>query len=397
MTSEIEHLYRVEKFLASMSDLDTLLEVIMRECSAALDAESSSLALYDEAADELYFYAVRGEDPERNFESRLKSVRLKMGAGVIGWCAENRETAIINDVCLDPRFDGDADRKTGFTTRSILAVPMVRGEQLIGVVEAVNKHGEGGFTRQDEQVLRVLAAQSALIIENARLHEEKIRNARLSALGQGIAGAAHCIKNILNSIGGGEFVIQTGLKRQDLKKVETGWEVMRRNTRIMKDLVMDMLTYAKAREPEMEPADLNGICRHIRDLMRENAADAGVALSLSLSPDIGETLLDPKGIYRCILNLVANAVEACDKKDGRVSIATAKETGRVTVAVSDNGCGIGKEDQKKLFDAFFSTKGSKGTGLGLAVTEKIIREHGGSIRVDSAPGAGTTFTLQLIA
>jgi signal transduction histidine kinase len=397
MTSEIEHLYRVEKFLESMSDLDSLLEVIMRECSAALDAASSSLALYDEAAGELYFFAVRGEDEEREFEHQLKSIRLKMGSGVVGWCAANREPVTINDAYADPRFDQNADRKTGFVTRSILAVPMIRGDRLIGVVEAVNKTDGGGFTRQDEKVLFVLAAQAALIIENARLHQEKVQHARLTAMGQGIAGAAHCIKNILNSIGGGEFVIQTGLRKQDLKKIETGWEVMRRNTRIMKDLVLDMLTYSKEREPELETADINDICQDIHNLMHDKAEARNVGMAMALDPDIGPVVLDPKGIYRCVLNLAANAVDACDKAEGRVTIATQKENdgNRVSIAISDNGCGICQKDREKLFNAFFSTKGSKGTGLGLAVTEKIISEHGGAIHVDSEPGTGTTFTIRL--
>jgi len=390
MTSKIEHLYRIEKLLESMSDFNTLLEAIIRECSAALDSESSSLALYDERTDELYFYVARGEEEERGFENRLKSIRLKMGEGIIGWCAENKQAVIIDNVYDDPRFDQEVDKKTGFVTRSILAVPMIRGTRLIGVVAAVNKRHADGFSTSDEQILSVLAAQSALVIENAR-------QARLSAIGQGIAGAAHCIKNILNSIGAGEYVIQTGLKSGSLEKVEKGWGVLSRNTRIMKELVLDMLTYSKEREPEFEQVQLNTICEDVYNLMEKKAADENVALSLELSPDIGTIALDPKGIYRCILNLVSNAVDACDKADGRVTIATKtnKSGDFFTLSITDNGCGISKEDRENLFKAFFSTKGSKGTGLGLAVTEKIISEHRGTIQVESEPGSGTAFHIHL--
>jgi len=397
MTSEIDHLYRIEKFLESMSDLNTLLEAIIRECSAALDAESSSLALYDDKTDELYFYVVRGDDEEREFENRLKSFRLKMGAGIVGWCATHRKPVIINDVYSDPRFDPNADKKTGFVTRSILAVPMIRGDRLVGVVEAVNKQDEAGFSEHDEKVFSVLAAQSALVIENARLQQESIHQARLSAMGQGIAGAAHCIKNILNSIGGGEFVIQTGLKSDNLSKVQRGWEVMRRNTRIMKDLVLDMLTYSKAREPELEPSDINEICDDVRKLVAGKADERNIDVQLDRCADIGEVTLDPKGIYRCILNLASNAVDACTDDNGTVIIATgtADNGDTLTVSVSDNGCGISEADRDNLFKVFFSTKGSKGTGLGLAVTEKIISEHGGTIHVASEHGHGTTFTFRL--
>ena len=399
MTSEIEHLYRIEKFLASMSDLNLLLEAIIRECSAALGAESSSLALVDEQSDDLYFYVVGGEENETEVESRLKSIRMKMGAGIIGWCAENKASVIINDVYADPRFDKSVDDKTGFITRSILAVPMIRGEKLIGVVEGVNKRSGEGFTDKDEKLLSVLAAQAGLVIENARLHQENIRQARLTAMGQGIAGAAHCIKSILNSIGGGEFVIETGLRKKNLEKVEKGWEVMKRNTHIMKELVLDMLTYSRPREPERRPSDINRICTDIADLVRETAGKKNIDMTLDLDTGLGEINLDPKGIYRCILNLVSNAVDACDKPAGKIAISTRlTETGNwLEVSVADNGSGISQEDRDKLFNVFFSTKGSKGTGLGLAVTEKIISEHNGSIHVTSRLGEGTTFTIRLPA
>lgn len=393
----IDHLVRIEKFLESMADLDSLLAAVIHESATALDAESASLALYDEATDELYFYVVGEADDQTDVAERLKSFRMKMGAGVMGWCAKMREPVIIDDAYADDRFNPEADRKTGFTTRSIIAVPMIRGQRLVGVVEAVNKKNRRTFSENDAKVLSVLAAQSALIIENARLHQENIRQARLTAMGQGIAGAAHCIKNILSSIGGGEFVLETGMKRQDFAKVEKGWGVMKRNTRIMKDLVLDMLTYSRDREPEKAPADINRICTDIADLLSGKAGDKGVALTLDLDGSLADILLDGKEIYRCILNLASNAVDACDGESGRVILATRGNPadGAVEIAVTDNGCGISAENQKKLFTVFFSTKGSKGTGLGLAVTEKIIGEHGGSIRVASTPGAGTTFTVIL--
>ena len=248
--SEIQPLYRIEKFMASMTDLDELLTVIIREATLATDSESCSLALYEEDTKELSFCIARGKDEEREFERELTKIRMPMGKGILGVCAEKREAINIKDAYRDSRFDHETDKKTGFRTRSILAVPMVRRRSLVGVVEAVNKRDEGGFTEHDEQVLTVLAAQAALVIENARLYEENLRQARLSALGQGIAGAAHCIKNILNGVAGGEYILKVGVKREDMEKVEKGWSILSRNTGIMRDLVLDMLSYSRPREPE---------------------------------------------------------------------------------------------------------------------------------------------------
>lgn len=396
-TSELEHLYRVEKFMGSMSDLNQLLEAIIRESALTLNTESSSLALYEEKEDELEFFVARGGDGERVFEQKLISIRMKMGAGVIGWCAENKTPIIINDAYKNPLFDQSTDEKTGFVTRSILAVPMLYREKLIGVVEAVNKLDGEDFSEHDQKLLYVLASQAALVIENARLQQENIRQARLTAIGQGIAGAAHCIKNILNGISGGGYLLEIGIKNGKLDRVKEGWEILKRNTQIMKDLVLDMLTYSRSREPELEPSDINKICREIVDLMKDKAAENNVGLLVNLFPEEREVILDPKGIYRCVLNLVSNAIDACDEENGTVTISTefSENKNRLMISVADNGTGISEENMENLFKVFFSTKGSKGTGLGLSVTQKIIEEHGGVIKADSEVGKGTVFLISL--
>jgi signal transduction histidine kinase len=400
VTTELDHLFRIEKFLASMTDLDTLLAAVMKECAASLDVESVSLALYEPETDELVFHVARGDTEERAFEQELRSIRIKRGIGVIGWCATHLQPVTINDPYSDDRFDPGADRKTGFVTRSILAVPMVFRDRLVGVLEAVNKKGRHGFSDMDAKLLSILAAQASLVIENARLYADNLEKTRLSAMGQGIAGAAHCIKNILQGIGSGQFVVESGMKQENLQKVGRGWDILKRNTGILRELVMDMLTWSRDREPEKEPTDINTLCRDIAALMQEKAAGKGASIVVDTAPDLGLVEVDPKGIYRCLLNLVSNAVDALSSTEtggGQVTLAVTAEqgTGRLEIAVRDNGCGMTPEQQRQVFDCFFSTKGSKGTGLGLAVTQKIIAEHGGKIQVASTREAGTTFTVSL--
>jgi signal transduction histidine kinase len=274
---------------------------------------------------------------------------------------------------------------------------MLRPGKLIGVVEAVNKRSQDGFSARDEKVLTVLGAQAALVIENARLYEESLRRARLSALGQGIAGAAHCIKNILTGIDGGSYILERGIQKNGMDQITQGWDMLKRNTQIMRDLVLDMLTYSRPRRPEYQSSDINEICAEIAQLVRTKAHDKGVEIILDFDPAIGRVNLDPQGIYRCILNLVGNAIDACDKTQGTAGIATRllEEKDFLEISVSDNGCGISEEHRKHLFEAFFSTKGSKGTGLGLPVTQKIVEEHGGEVQVESQIGVGTRFIISL--
>jgi len=396
-SSELEHLCRIEKFMASLADLENLVAVIIREATAATEAASCSVALYDEGTNELYFYLARGEEEEREYERKLRCIRLPMGQGVAGWCAVHREAINIRDAYCDPRFHKEADEETGFVTRSILAIPMIRRGKLIGVVEAVNKQKGDFFSARDEKVLAVLGAQAALVIENARLYEQNLQQARLSAIGQGIAGAAHCIKNILTGVDGGSYILEVGLRRQNMAKVAEGWEMFKRNTGIMKELILDMLAYSKEREPEYEPSDINQICTRVAALIQDRARDKKAEVLLDLQPEIGPVMLDPAGIYRSILNLAGNAVDALNAEGGRVTLATRalRTQNALEIVVADTGCGISEEHLRKLFRAFFSTKGSKGTGLGLAVTQKIIKEHRGEILVESQLGAGTRFRITL--
>ncbi len=393
----IKSLYRIEKFMESMSEMDRLLEVIISEGRAATDAESCSLALYDENSDELHFYTAMGEKGEGEVEHKLKCVRVKMGLGIIGWTAVHMKAVNVTDAYNDPRFYKEVDKQTGFLTRSILAVPMIRRGKLVGVVEAVSKRSPEGFSEHDEKVLTVLASQAALVIENARLYEENLRQARLSALGQGIAGTAHCIKNILQGIDGGTYLVDLGIRGKDMDGISKGWNIMKRNVQFMREFMLDMLTYARPQEPRREPTDINKICTDVTKLIGEDAKRKGIDILLELQPDLGQAVLNPKDIYRCILNLVSNAIDASDKSKGIVKITTYAIgiDDRLGISVSDNGCGIEEENLKNIFKVFFSTKGSKGTGLGLAVTHKIVSEHGGYINVESELSKGTRFTILL--
>jgi signal transduction histidine kinase len=176
-----------------------------------------------------------------------------------------------------------------------------------------------------------------------------------------------------------------------------GWDIVRRNNAFLQDLVLDMLTYSKDREPECELVDINDLISSLADLMGMKAKERDVHISWTQNTSLRKVVLDPKGIQRCLLNLISNAIDACAQKtEGHVDISTSKISEHMfCICVADNGCGISEENRSKLFQMFFSTKGSKGTGLGLAVTKKIITEHGGEIEVESEVEKGTRFFIKL--
>jgi two-component system NtrC family sensor kinase len=237
--------------------------------------------------------------------------------------------------------------------------------------------------------------------EIKKLQEELIQSERLAATGQTVAGLAHYIKNILNGLKGGTYVLNVALDKNDTDKIKSGWTMIERNLARTTDLVLDLLAYSKEREPEAENCYPNEVVEDVCSLMDQKARENGVAIERDLDPNIGEVYLDPKALHRSLLNLISNAIDACifdstHKKRWKVRVASTMEKDhRMKFEVADNGMGMDEETKERLFSALFSTKGERGTGLGLLVTEKIVRENGGSIDVESTPGKGATFRIYL--
>lgn len=234
-----------------------------------------------------------------------------------------------------------------------------------------------------------------------RLQEELIKSERLTATGQTVAGLAHYIKNILNGLKGGTYVLNVALDKNDTDKIKSGWAMIESNVGRISDLVLNLLAYSKELKPERENCFPNEIVKEVCALMKSKAAENNIEIERDLAPLLGEVYIDPNAIHRSLLNLVSNAVDACifdstDKKQWWVKVNTAvEENHKIRFEVVDNGMGMDKEIKEKIFSSPFSTKGERGTGLGLLVTEKIIKENGGTIDVASEAGNGTRFTIRL--
>jgi PAS domain S-box-containing protein len=237
--------------------------------------------------------------------------------------------------------------------------------------------------------------------EIKRLERELVNAERLAAVGQTVAGMAHCVKNILHGLKGGSYMVNIGIDKNKPEKLKTGWDMVQRNIARTSDLVQDLLSYSKERAPEFKACDPNVVAEEVCDSMQSHADENDIEMVKDFTPDIGEVILDPRILYRVLMNLVSNAVDACRFDDSaekahRVTVATAVENGQtLRVDVSDNGAGMSEAVQAKLFSSFFSTKGAQGTGLGLLVSSKLVEEHNGTITVDSRLGQGTTFSLRL--
>jgi signal transduction histidine kinase len=241
-----------------------------------------------------------------------------------------------------------------------------------------------------------------------KLVEEKtkqlVQAERLVAVGQTVAGLAHAIKNVAGGLTGGMFVLEKGIELDNKQYLCQGWDMVKTDVARIKNMVLDLLNYAKERQPDYVRCDPNRPAQEVFDLMLPGASQKGVALDLELDKSLPEVRLDPEGIHRCLLNLVTNAIDSCtdigclrnSKESGQVVLRSLKaQNWVVEYQVTDNGCGMDEKTRAKIFQRFFSTKGSRGTGLGLMMTKKIIDEHGGVIEFKSESGKGTTFVIRL--
>lgn len=237
--------------------------------------------------------------------------------------------------------------------------------------------------------------------EIKRLEKELINSERLAAVGQTVAGLAHYIKNILIGLKGGSYIVDVALDKNDTDKLKNGWQAIKRNIGRISDLVLDLLTYSKEREPEYANCLPNEIVNDVCELVEAAAKEHHIEIIRDFDLSIHEVIMDHRSIHRSLLNLVSNAIDACtsdeytDKK-WQIHVKTVLEKGNIIrFEVKDNGSGMSQEVRANLFESFFSTKKGKGTGLGLLVTRKLIEEHKGKIDITSMLGKGTTFTIRL--
>lgn len=234
------------------------------------------------------------------------------------------------------------------------------------------------------------------ITATKKLEEEMLEAERLVAVGQTVAGLAHSIKNILMGLEGGMYILTKGLDKENKQMLNHGRDMLERNLNKTTSLVRDFLDFAKGRLPVLKMTDPNFLANEIIDLYKEIARENNVNLEADIDPDIRKAPLDAEGIHTCLTNLVSNAIDACQMSDtegGEVRIKVTENKDNLIFSVSDNGLGMDYDIKQKLFTTFFTTKGGKGTGLGLLTTKKIIKEHGGEIVVRSRKDQGSEFQM----
>ena len=248
--------------------------------------------------------------------------------------------------------------------------------------------------RRQRRELEGATAQLARVNRELQDSFEQIKRAdRLSAIGQLSASLAHEIRNPLGSIEGAASLLEQPGTPQEIRGKSL--QVIRKEVQRLNRLLTDLLDFARPRRPEFQPVDMRAVVDSVVALAAHSAAQAGVEIRRDYPPAPAPVECDAEQLKQVILNLAINAMQAMPR-GGVLQLAVAPAGPGVRIRVSDEGQGIAPQDMDKIFDPFFTTK-AHGTGLGLAVAQQIVAQHGG--RVTAAPNTphGTTFTVELPA
>jgi signal transduction histidine kinase len=375
----------IARDLASTLDLDILLSRIVHAAAEISGAEAASILLFDDTSRQLYFQVATNMD-----ESTRRGIVVPLDGSIAGWIVNNRQTVRIANVHNDPRFFSSVEETTGFSTKSILGIPLVTKNKIVGVLEALNKP-KGKFTDSDESMLVVLGAQAAVAIENARLFQQ-------SDL---ISEFVHELRTPLSSLSTATYLLLRPEMSQDQRNQiinNIHSETMRLNSLASSFLDLARLESGRVqfRKARFSIADLLYECK---DVMSSKALENNIQIRVE-SPE-GMPLLDADRdkIKQVLLNLLSNAIKY-NRPNGTVMLrAEVVEDKEIALHIQDTGLGIPDESLPHLFEKFFRVREHEsrvaGTGLGLSICKQIINGHGGRIEVKSKIGVGTVFSVFL--
>lgn len=393
-------LYETAEIISHILDVDQLLDTVMDLVFKSVEADHGCFMLRDQDG-HLVPKAVRYRAGINRQEE------LAVSRTVVEHVLKERHGVLVSDVHTDDRFRA-VESLHRHNIREAMCVPMKGRREVVGVLfldtqstlkQAVHRGLDASkFTEDHLHLASAIAHQAAIAVEESRYHEALVNAERLAAVGQTIAALSHHIKNIMQGVRFGSDMVRTAVKEDDRDLLGKGWKLVERNQKRIDDLILDMLNYSKEREPAVEPTDLNKLCEDVLDVVRGRAKDRGVTLDWHPGAGVSSVPCDPEGIHRAVLNLVSNGIDALeDRPNAKLAVQAILEPAGdwVRIVILDNGPGIPPDKVDDIFKPFVSTKGSRGTGLGLPVSRKVVREHGGDILVQSVIDKGSKFTVRL--
>lgn len=384
--ARLEMMLEISRSLNSTHDLSELLQSITNVATRLTDTEAASILLIDKRTHDLYFEAATGEK-----RAEIERIAVPMEGSIAGWIATNGEPLVINNIIHDSRHYREIDQQLNFQTRSILGVPLRTQNEVIGVLEVINKRHLATFSGDDLYILNTLASQAAVAINNARLFAQSDQ----------IADMVHELRSPLASIMGFSELL---LIREDMapKDIRAGLQSIHREAGRLAVFINDFLDLTRLETGrtilQKQIIKLDTLSEQVLNTFHPQALEHQITLSLDSQADIPLVSGDQTRIRQVLVNLIDNAIKYSDT-GGQVQIKIFSNDVRVQVSVSDTGSGIAPDELEAVFDKFYRldrhARTTRGSGLGLPIAKKIIEAHEGDIWVESEVGIGSKFNFSL--
>lgn len=388
---------RYQRLMALTSDLPTTLELdellgrISHSAAELCQAQAASILLYDEGREELFFAYTTNLD-----EVTLRGVTVPVVGSIAGWVVSNRRPLNVARAAQDPRHYKSIDRLTHLTTDSLLGVPLIARDQVVGVLEVLNKL-DGEFDQDDEELLVTLGAQAAVAIQNARLFHQSDLVAEMIHELRAPLGSLITAVNLLDNP-----QVEPELRKEIARIIQD--EAQRLNEMTTSFLDLARLESGRARfEACLFP--LEPLLRDCIRLATPRAAEREISIDLQLPPDLPRLKADRSMLKQVMLNLLSNATKY-NRHAGHIMVRASVQPSpyslggmEMQIVVADSGMGIAPEAQARLFQRFYRVPGVErsiqGTGLGLLICKRIVEAHAGRIEMSSGPGSGTEFRVSI--
>jgi signal transduction histidine kinase len=397
---QLKVLREVGEAVGSSLDLDEVLDRIVSNAVRLTGTDGGSIMEYDESGDSFHVRAAFGSSSD--LLEQLRAITIDRESTLVGRTALERRPLEVADLAQEAELDPHLDILFRDGWRSVLAVPMLRGDRMVGVL-VIRRRSTGTFPPEVSELLQTFAGQSALAIVNARLFRElqtKSKELEIASRHKSefLASMSHELRTPLNAVIGFSDVLLDRMFGEINERQEEYLRDIRNAGRHLLELINDILDLSKVEAGHMvlQPStfEVGSVLESASAMLRERATQHAIALSVQIADDIDMIEADELQLKKVVLNLLSNAVKFTPD-GGSVSINAWREGTELNVTVTDTGIGVAPEDQERIFESFQQGRRGapkeEGTGLGLTLCRKIVALFGGRMWLESTPGVGSTF------
>lgn len=397
LEENIHVIYHTAVATSRITNIDELHQKVLQLIFDWVKADRGCVLLLDDETNRVTPVAFRQN------ESIKETHPIEINQSILQYAKVKNEGILTTDIENDARWkQGAAGDRSGGVVEAMCA-PMQGRMGTVGFIyvdhfippspkRKKNQTFDTSFSTPQLKLLLAVAHQAALATENANYYASMTQNAQLAAVGQTFTQIAHHIRNMLQGLDDSKNRVNQGIERQDWGRVSDGWKNIDSLTSRIFDLSLNLLSFSRPREPQLMQDSLNDCVGDVIATVERLAVLKGVKIDWEPNLSFRPVFFDPEAIYRALLNVVQNAIDACDL-GCVIKIRLTENEKNVKISVIDDGEGIDPKKINVIFKAFATTKGQLGTGIGLPVTRKVMREHGGDVEVSSSLGHGSQFTL----